>query len=109
MGGRMAKTILSKELIDRSGASYRQIDYWCRHGIIAPVGNPAPGSGSRKEWDEGLVERCAFLAAMSRLFEHGRGEPIMKAFNTFYDSGAIEITKDLTLILARRIKEDTDE
>lgn len=39
--------ITSQDLAHRSGASYRQIDFWTRVGLIA-VNNPAPGSGNTR-------------------------------------------------------------
>jgi MerR HTH family regulatory protein len=37
-------TVTSMELHRRTGATYRQVDYWMRKGFIVPV-KPAEGSG----------------------------------------------------------------
>jgi DNA-binding transcriptional MerR regulator len=38
----------SAEAMKRSGATYRQLDYWTRQGLLRPVGGA--GSGFAREW-----------------------------------------------------------
>lgn len=72
----------------KSAPTYRQVDYWTRAGYLRPAsGNPTPGSGHRREWDEteldvallmgklteaGLMPRAAALVARQHV--GGAGE-----------------------------------
>jgi DNA-binding transcriptional MerR regulator len=37
------------DVLEKTGATYRMIDYWVRIGLLHP-GNPLPGSGAQREW-----------------------------------------------------------
>jgi DNA-binding transcriptional MerR regulator len=58
----------SDALVAASGCSYRQLDYWCRNGVLVPTLSTArPGSGGQRRWsrkDTRVVHVCARLAAM---------------------------------------------
>lgn len=43
----------SAEAMQRSGATYRQLDYWTRQGFLRPVGGS--GSGFSREWPDAEV------------------------------------------------------
>lgn len=38
------------DVCNAAGISYRQLDYWCRVGLIHPSGGDAQGSGSRRRF-----------------------------------------------------------
>lgn len=38
----------AREVADAAGVSYRQLDYWCRLGLVRPSIAEARGSGSRR-------------------------------------------------------------
>lgn len=40
----------TREVCDAAGVSYRQLDYWCRLGLVRPSLADATGSGSRRRW-----------------------------------------------------------
>ena len=50
------------------GASFRQIDYWARIGLVVPSGGIASGSGSRRGWTDDDV---ALLRLVVRLRNAG--------------------------------------
>lgn len=56
--------ISTPELSVRSGATYRQLDYWARTGYLVPAVE-AHGSGTRRKWRESAVLRAAAMAAAS--------------------------------------------
>lgn len=68
----------SHELAERTGATYRQIDYWRRTGRIVPVID-AQGCGSKVIFDEAIVPRVRAMAALSHFVAGG------------YDRGPIEL------------------
>jgi len=38
------------QVMERSGASYRQLDYWTRRGLLRP--EQRPGSGYSRDWSD---------------------------------------------------------
>lgn len=63
------ETISSVELQELTGASYRQIDYWCRQGYIQPVGDGTPGTGQRRRFDPAIVRKVKLITKISKAFE----------------------------------------
>lgn len=65
------------ELVIDSGASFRQIDYWTRTGLLIPAGVAAPGNGNDRHYPTDQLDRAkavvALLAAgvdLAKLREH---------------------------------------
>lgn len=52
-----------------TGASYKQIDYWCRCGLIEgqPGWAEGVGIGHRREWTDEQVRQVTLLVKASRL------------------------------------------
>lgn len=80
-------TISARELMLRTGASYRQIDYWCGTGIIKPIGKPNPGSGYRREFDEEAVSRIKLVATLARAFGHTIPKEVLGQIFKNYENG----------------------
>lgn len=86
----------ARDLCDRSGVSYRQLDWWTREGWLQTVGPPNPGTGATRcyrpqevgvarlldrllnvggyqrhtDWQDALRAACAFVRLGHRgLFE----------------------------------------
>lgn len=55
------------EVMDRTGATYRQLDFWARIGLIKPAARAAMGSGTRREYSNGQVDVIAILVDLLRL------------------------------------------
>lgn len=55
-------TVGTRELVAQSGASYRQIDYWTRVGLLEAE-NDEPGSGHHRRYP---VEAVAVARALAR-------------------------------------------
>lgn len=58
------------EVCDAAGISYRQLDYWCRRGLITPSARDATGSGSRRRFtahDLAVVKVIAAVAPAVQL------------------------------------------
>lgn len=60
------KYLNSHEACRAAGITYRQLDYWTRHGYIVPY-TEANGSGTRRRFDSMDVER---LIEIREAFEH---------------------------------------
>ncbi len=61
-------TYTSHEVARLAGITYRQLDYWCRVGMIP--GQPSLstiGSGHRRRWSEGQLRFVRRLAVAARL------------------------------------------
>lgn len=87
--------VLSAELIAETGATYRQVDYWTRTGLLTPIDGVHPGEGHDRRYAADQLDRCravvALLAAgvsleavrthLDHLIQHGG-----------YQTGAVTIT-----------------
>jgi hypothetical protein len=60
-------TYSAHEVAELAGVTYRQIDYWCRLGVIYPR-QTARGSGSRRRFSEDQVRALRVLGVASRFF-----------------------------------------
>lgn len=49
------------------GISYRQLDYWCRLGLIRPVASESRGSGVARRFDEAQLPAIRLAAHLMRL------------------------------------------
>jgi hypothetical protein len=65
----------------RSGASYRQLDYWTRTGLVSPAVD-SPGSGTPRRWSPGQIPTLTALAAISTMFD---GRPPSDLMRTVAD------------------------
>jgi DNA-binding transcriptional MerR regulator len=68
VSGHKQRGISSKELMRRTGISYRQLDYWERTGVITPSVQAAEGSGTKRGWSENDV---AYVAAIVSFLDAG--------------------------------------
>lgn len=59
-------TFSTKLAAEIAGASYRQVDYWCRVGVLSPKGNGA-GSGNVRSFTLDEIAVVAVLAELSTL------------------------------------------
>jgi hypothetical protein len=87
----------SMELCRRTGASFRQVDYWCRGGVIKPVGYPTPGSGTPREWDAKITPAVKLLVKMSKVFHHSIRKETLKAIFENYDAGQVKLESGITV------------
>jgi DNA-binding transcriptional MerR regulator len=55
----------SAQVCAAAGVTYRQLDYWCRAGLIRPT-VAAAGHGSRRVWSAADVATARRLAELSR-------------------------------------------
>lgn len=56
-----------------AGVTYRQIDFWCRTGVLTPSIQPASGSGSQRVYSAADVEALQVLGLLRRVGEWNRG------------------------------------
>jgi DNA-binding transcriptional MerR regulator len=87
----------SKALSDKTGATYRQIDYWCRIGLISPIGKSTPGSGYYRQFDEEVVPRVALIVRMTEAFNHTFKREVLKDIYDCYEDGSYEIGEGITI------------
>lgn len=59
----MERTFSTDEVCQASTLSYRQVDYWCRVGVLTPE-HDCYGSGSRRRWSLQNVAVIRVLAAL---------------------------------------------
>ena len=57
--------VTSSELLNAvPQITYRQLDYWCRTGLLTPVDEATPGSGWTRRFHEGQVMRARVIAIL---------------------------------------------
>ena len=57
--------ITSSELLNAvPNITYRQVDYWCRTGLLTPVDEPTPGTGHVRRFAEDQVTRARVVATL---------------------------------------------
>ena len=62
------------EVCQLARCSYRQLDYWCRTGLVEPA-TAARGSGSSRQFDDGDV---ADVTAITELLRFGLGLSLVR-------------------------------
>lgn len=60
--------LTTTEVGRRAGLSYRQLDYWCRIGLLRPKGE-GRGSGTSRRW---TAREAAVVAVLAELVRAGR-------------------------------------
>lgn len=55
-----------------SGATYRQLDYWARIGILVPDVAEATGCGSRRRYSQDQLAEATLLRSLAALSTMGR-------------------------------------
>ena len=71
-----------------SGATFRQLDYWARTGVIAAA-SPAQGSGSRRRWSDEEVRALSVLARVAAVVHRDTVHDLLVAtVNAAMDNGA---------------------
>jgi hypothetical protein len=93
----MKQYISTQELADRTGASYRQIDYWCRNDIFGPVGENTPGSGYRRRFDESEVRKVELLVRVSSVLGRITTLSLLKTVYNNYKDGFVDLGEGLIL------------
>lgn len=101
-----AETYMSREVVRRSGATYRQLDYWCRAGLFGEQLR-GRGSGRRRGFTEEDVKVARGLARLSAAGCLGSGGGGAAAWNI--DRFAAEIREAVEAgLVAATIVADVD-
>lgn len=86
-----------KELREATTATYRQIDYWCRVGIIETEGEPTPGSGYHRKFDENIIPKVNLLAAVSKALGNSPSPGLLKQIYENYQDGWLDLGEGVEL------------
>lgn len=63
----MTKYLSSVQVLAATGATYRQLDWWIRQGIIKTIGPASPGSGFQRKFEREVVPKIRRLVMVSTL------------------------------------------
>ncbi len=86
-----------KELVIRTGATLRQLDLWIAKRAISPLGDPHPGSGYIREFDESIVDRVKLMVFISNAFDNRLSVKTLKQIYNCFDAGSIELADGIVL------------
>jgi hypothetical protein len=76
-------SVTSQEIVEKTGATYRQLDHWSRAGYLRPL-NPQQGSGTPRLFPDGEVAvtrlmvvlvKAGLLPAAAQLVARGQALP----------------------------------
>ena len=70
------RTYTTTEVVRLIGCTYRQLDYWCRVGLIPGQAGHGVGSGRRRTWDDEDVERARRVYLASQLTNMGLSKAV---------------------------------
>lgn len=94
-------------LIKRTGATRRQVDYWCRNGVISPIGEACPGSGYHRKFDNEIIPRVKLLAKLSDIFDNKLNINKLKKIYDTYDKGFIDLGESVILYWRTNINKES--
>lgn len=60
----MAESFTTVEVVRRTGASFRRVDYWARTGLVTPSVQAAQGSGSQRLYSPSDLWRAAVVTQL---------------------------------------------
>ena len=63
----LLRTYSTMDVVHMTGATYRQIDWWCCQGLIPGQPRGGTGSGNRRRWTDEQVEEVILLLRASKL------------------------------------------
>jgi DNA-binding transcriptional MerR regulator len=66
----MSRPVLSSEVCDRAGITYRQLDHWVTNHLLHPTGDPNPGQGPDR-WRQFTEDETRIACWMALLVRHG--------------------------------------
>lgn len=88
--------IKQAELAKRTGATKRQIDYWCSNDVIEML-NGNNGTGHHRRFDEEIVKRVKVLVDVSRKFNRYVRVDIFKLIYEHYEKGEVDLGDGIVL------------
>lgn len=89
------EVISTKELMALTGATMRQIDYWCTKDVISPLKDNNPGTGNPRQFNKDLVDKVRLIVKISKAFSR-LNSPLKRVIEN-YDYGFIELGDGITL------------
>ena len=87
----------ANELRQLTGATPRQIDYWCRMNVIQTLGEPNPGSGHNRQFSEANIPRVKVLVDVSKAFDGQIEVKMLKHIYDHFDLGFVSLGDGLLL------------
>lgn len=100
------ETIKVKDLMLQTGLTYRQIDYWCRRGIIDPVNGEDLGSGFDREFDASTTESIRVLGIIAKACKNRLTAEILREIYDNFNAGHIYLAPGIKLEWGDKIIEE---
>lgn len=89
--------IQTSELILETGATFRQVDYWCRYGVIPTIGEHLPGSGINRKFNNEIIPRVKILVKVSKAMGGRVDINILKTIYKNFGLGFVELSDNVVL------------
>lgn len=95
----------SYEMMELTGATYRQLDYWCAKELIGLVVKKEAGSGYYRKFDESEIPKVKLFVAISKTFGQAFPREVMKLIYDNFSEGSIKFDTGLILMWPSLTKE----
>lgn len=89
-------TLTTTELIERTGASHRQIYHWCDNAVISPVRGHV-GLVNRYVFDENIVDRVIVLVRVSRALNYRLDVKTLRLIYDNFEDGFLFLDDGIVL------------
>lgn len=90
-------TITPRDIMIQTGITYRQLDYWCRKGVVEVLNDPEPGAGIPREFDESVINKIKVLVQVSNAMNKKADTALLKKVWENYHEGYVSLGGGITL------------
>jgi DNA-binding transcriptional MerR regulator len=90
-------SIGTKELMEKTGISLRQVNYWCRMGLIMTINAAEPGSGYQRQFYDNDVDKIKRMVQISHAFDGKISLNVLSKVYARYEEGMIELENGIIL------------
>ena len=89
--------VTTHEMMNLTGATFRQLDYWVKRGLLEPIGNPS-GSGHYRNFVSADIQKVKLFVAISKTFGQTFTKEVMKDIYDNFSGGSIKFDSGLILM-----------
>jgi hypothetical protein len=91
--------LTSAELVEATGATKRQVNYWVKSGVIPLARTDRSGSGYNHLFDPAIIPRVKNLVKVSTAFQGKVNSDILKRVYNDFREGKVRISSSVYLIV----------
>ena len=93
----LSEPMSTREFLDKTGATYRQLDYWVRQNVFFPIDGTGLGSGQHRLFSSLLVGPVTTLVHISKQLDGSITTSVMADILDAYDDGVLHLGDGIEL------------